>query len=58
VAGQLFSPDTPVSSNIKADSYEITVIVLKLVLNTINLFLFCLLIQKLLKQSLFVPVQS
>ena len=36
-AGQWFSPGTPVSSNNKTDHHKITEILLKVVLNTINL---------------------
>ena len=35
--GRLFSPGTPVSSTNKADRHHITVILLKVALNTINL---------------------
>ena len=34
--GQWFSPDTPVSSNNKTDRHDITEILLKVALNTIN----------------------
>jgi len=37
VTGQLFSPDTPVSSTNKNDCQDITEIVLKVALNTITL---------------------
>ena len=36
MAGQWFSPGTPVSSNNKTDYHNITEILLKIVLNTIN----------------------
>jgi hypothetical protein len=37
VVGQLFSPDTPVSSTNKTDRHDITEILLKVALNTIIL---------------------
>jgi hypothetical protein len=36
VTGRWFSPDTPVSSTIKIDRHNITEILLKVALNTIN----------------------
>jgi hypothetical protein len=57
-AGLWFSPDTPVSSTNKSDRHDITEILLKVVLNTITLYLKCTPPLEFLEMTIFEWINS